>query len=109
MPSKELVEKLEKAGMTFGVALSKAKRKYNDSKLIRTYTNKIENYEQALFKDDEYIVERVLEIERLGNEIVEHIDQVLDLARKREPVESLQEKVQKEVAAKTIQGGNGNG
>lgn len=101
--NKELVEKLEKLGLTPGKALEKAKRRYRDAKLVRTYSNRIERAEQVYFKEDEYIIERVIEIERLNEEIIQHFDLVLDQARNNPiPEVSAQEKVRQEVAERTV-------
>lgn len=101
--NEELEKKLEKLGLTPGGALSKAKRKYRDVKTIKSYSNEIRRDEQKYFKDDEYLIGLVAEQERISEEIVEHIDRVLNLAREnpQEP-ETIQEKVKADIAARTV-------
>jgi hypothetical protein len=102
--NQELEKKLEKLGLTPEGALSKAKRKYRDAKVIRTYSNKIEKDEQRYFKDDEYLLNLVADMEMRTKEIEEYIDLVLTMARTnpQTPIETLQEEIQREIAARTV-------
>ncbi len=74
-------KKLEKLGLTPGGALTKAKRKYRDAKVVRSYTNEIRRDEQKYFKDDEYLIGLIADMELLNQEIEQHIDTVLATAR----------------------------
>lgn len=101
--NEELVKKLEKLGLTPGSALTRAKRKYRDAKVIKTYSNEIRKDEQKYFKNDEYLIGLIAEQERISAEIVEHIDTVLATARENpQPTESLQEKVRRDVEERMV-------
>lgn len=101
--NEELEKKLEKLGMTPGEALNKAKKRYRDAKTVRTYTNEIRRDEQKYFKDDEYLIGLVVSREILDQEIEQHIDRVLTTARANpQHEESIQEKVQKDIEARTV-------
>lgn len=98
--NQELEKKLEKAGLTLGECIGKAKRKFRNDKLVRTYSDEIAKEEQKLFAEDEYLAGLILEQIRIDKEITEHMDRVLEKHRTN-PV-SKADQIKEEIAARTV-------
>lgn len=102
--NEELEKKLEATGLSFGGVIGKAKRKFRDSKLVRTYSDEISKDEAKLFANDEYLAGLVLEQIRIDREITEHMDRVLEKYRShpKSDLELTREKTMEEIEARTV-------
>lgn len=78
---KELEERLERFGKSPGKLIGSAKRKWGDSQKKVIIIDEMSREEQAIFKNDPVLMDKMLKILELEVEIKEHIQKNLMIFR----------------------------